>query len=135
MIDEGGFDPAVTLFVGTGPSATLFDFDDDGTCPPGNIDSVSGACFDSTLIESGALPGMYTLALMASPNQANGPTLGDGFTGGGDFTDVFGNPRTSSFAVDIVTTSAAPAVPEPTTMPIVGVGLLALLVRSNVRVR
>ena len=43
---------------------------------------------------------------MASPNQPVGPTLGAGFTGGGSFTDIFGNVRSNNFAVDIVTTPA-----------------------------
>lgn len=132
VIPEGGFDPAVALFLGTGPSATLYDFNDDGSCPPGNLDSVSGFCLDSTLTEIGAPVGTYTLALMVSPNQPNGPTLGDGFTGGGDFTDVFGNPRTNDFAVDIVTTPAVVATPEPSSLWLVGTVFLALLGRSRV---
>ena len=104
VIPGGGFDPAVALFLGTGSSATLYDFNDDGFCPPGRFDATSGQCLDSTLMEIGAAPGTYTLVLMASPNQPSGSTLGDGFAGGGSFTDVFGDVRTGNFAVDIVTT-------------------------------
>ncbi len=138
VIPEGGFDPAVALFQGTGPSATLYDFNDDGSCPPGNIDSVSGFCLDATLTEIGAQPGTYTLALMVSPNQPNGATLGAGFTGGGSFTDIFGNPRTSNFAVDIVTTSSTPTPvtsPEPTTMSLVGVFLISGIAAQRLRSR
>jgi hypothetical protein len=124
VIAEGGFDPVVALFSGSGPTATLFDTNDDGTCPPGNFDSVSGLCLDSTLNEIGPAPGTYTLALIVSPNQPNGPTLGDGFAGGGDFTDVFGNPRTGTFAVDIVTTSATSPTPEPSTLMLVMIGFV-----------
>jgi hypothetical protein len=125
-IVEGGFDPAVALFAGGGSGATLFDFNDDGTCPPGNFDSVSGACLDSSLSEIGLLPGTYTLVLMVSPNSPNGPTLADGFTGGGDFVDVFGNLRASNFAVDAVITADA-AVPEPGSIGLLGVGCLGLI--------
>jgi hypothetical protein len=115
VIPSGGFDPAVALFRGSGASATLFDFNDDGTCPPGNFDPVTGGCLDSTLMEIGLLPGTYTLALTASPNFPNGPTFGDGFTGGGDFVDVFGDSRTNNFAVDIVTPRAlVPDLGTPT---------------------
>ena len=128
IIPRGGFDPAVALFLGSGSSATLFDFNDDGTCPPGNFDAVTGGCLDSTLVETGLLPDAYTLALMASPNSPNGSSLGSGFTGGGDFVDVFGDSRTNNFAVDIVTTPAVAPVPGPTTGILVGTFLITLIV-------
>lgn len=59
VIPEGGFDPAVALFLGAGPSATLYDFNDDGACPPGNLDSVSGFCLDSTLGNRGSSWDVY----------------------------------------------------------------------------
>ena len=80
------FGPALALFEGTGPSATLYDFDDGVVpCGPGSFGFFDGTCLESELTEIGAPPGTYTLALVAEPNQPNGPTLGDGFTGGGDF--------------------------------------------------
>lgn len=132
VIPSGGFDPAVALFLGSGLSATLFDSNDDGICPPGNFDTVTGGCLDSTLMETGLLPGTYTLALTVSPNFPKGPTLGDGFTGGGDFVDVFGNSRTNRFAVDIVTTPAVAPVPEPSTFGLVA-SCLVLLASSRIR--
>jgi hypothetical protein len=59
VIPSHGVDPAVTLFLGSGPSANLFDSNDDGICPPGNFDGVTGGCLDSTLIETGLLPGTH----------------------------------------------------------------------------
>lgn len=135
VIPSGGFDPALALFLGSGPSATLFDSNDDGACPPGNFDGVTGGCLDSTLMEIGLLPGTYTLALTVSPNFPNGTTFGDGFTGGGNFVDVFGDSRTSNFAVDIVTTPAVAPVPEPSTVILVGASCLALLGAREFRQR
>ena len=109
VIPAGGFDPAVALFQGTGSAATIYDFDDDGSCPPGNVDAVSGQCLDSTLVEIALAPGTYTLVLMASPNAPVGPTLGDGFAGGGSFTDFLGNVRTGNFAVNITITASLQA--------------------------
>ncbi len=126
-LPAGGFDPAVALFFGTGPSATLFDFDDDGTCPPGNFDPISGACLDASLIEPSLQVGTYMLVLMASPNFPIGPTFADGFAGGGDFTDVFGNSRTNNFAVDIVTTPFNVSTAEPPGLWLVASALLCLV--------
>jgi hypothetical protein len=133
VIPSGGFDPSVALFLGSGPSAILFDFNDDGTCPPGSFDIVTGGCLDSNLMETGLLPSTYTLTLTVSPNFPNGPTLADGFTGGGDFVDVFGDSRTSNFAVDIITTPAVAAVPEPNTLSLVGTLCAILLAISRIR--
>jgi hypothetical protein len=115
----------VSLFAGTGPSATLLDLNDDGTCPPGNFDPVTGGCLDATLLRNGVLPGAYTLALSVSFNIPNGPSFGDGFSGGGDFMDVLGDTRTNNFAVDIVTTPVQP-IPEPATILLFSIGILIL---------
>lgn len=106
-IPAGGFDPAVALFEGSGASATIYDFNDDGTCPPGYATSTT-YCLDATLNEVGLSPGTYTLAVTAAPNVASGTTLGDAFSGGGSFIDPFGNARTKNFAVDIAITPSTP---------------------------
>ena len=121
VIPDGGFDPIVSLFSGTGPAATLLTFNDDGTCPPGNNDPNTFACLDSTL-DVGVNPGDYTLAFTAYANFANGPTLGDGFSDRGSFTDIFGSDRTGNLAADLDVTPA----PEPATGPILLLGALAL---------
>ena len=61
-------------------------------------------CLDSTLEDLHLKPGIYTIVLTAHENFAKGPTYGDGFTGKGKFTDVFGHDRTRNFVVDIVIT-------------------------------
>ena len=60
VILAGGFDPYVSLFAGTGPTATFTASDDDGLCPPGTL---FPACADSTLIIASLAAGTYTLAL------------------------------------------------------------------------
>lgn len=110
MIPSGGFDPIIALFDSTG---SLFDQNDDGSCPPGN--SAEG-CFDPTL-NLFLTAGNYTVALSAFFNFPNGPTLADGFFGLGDF-----NARTGNWAFDV----AVSPVPEPATLFLLGTGLASL---------
>jgi len=99
VIGGGGFDPYVSLFSATGPTATFLASNDDGLCPPGTI--ADALCGDSTLT-TGVLPaGSYTLAISAFLNMSlaenlGSGTLGDGFVGLGSF-----GTRTNSYAVDI----------------------------------
>jgi hypothetical protein len=151
LISEGGFDPALALFDGTG---ALIALNNDGTgfVPP---DSITGAEFDSYLSES-LTAGTYTLVLTESPNTANGPTLADGFAnmGQGNFTCAlyFGNPsstqpfcdinpaqRNGKWAVDIAGVNSAvdtsAGVPEPASVAMFlgGAALLAAVRRIRVR--
>lgn len=97
-IAAGGFDPYVSLFAGSGASATFLLSNDDGSCPPGTVADL--LCGDSTL----TLPlaaGTYTLAVSAFLNMSFAEnlgtgTLGDGFIGLGSF-----GTRTNAYAVDI----------------------------------
>lgn len=124
-VAAGGLDPVISLFAGVGPTAALIDQNDDGTCPPANLDPVTGGCLDASLFRELILPGTYTLALSVSFNTPLGPTLADGFTGGGSFVDVFGDQRTPSFAFDI-TVGSLQSVPEPLSAALVALGLAAL---------
>ncbi len=98
-IAGGGFDPYVSLFSGTGSTATFVASNDDGVCPPGTI--ADALCGDSTLV-TGVLPaGSYTLAISAFLNMSlaenlGSGTLGDGFVGLGSF-----GTRSAANAVDI----------------------------------
>lgn len=114
-ISSGGFDTVISLFSGFGASAVLFDSNDDGTCPAGSPDPVTGGCLDSTLFRDLLLPGQYVIAVSASFNIPVGPTLGDGFSGGGSFTDVFGDLRAANYAIDLSVSSLS-AIPEPSTV-------------------
>ena len=107
VIAAGGFDPYLSVFSGTGSTATFVAANDDGTCPPGTVSD--GACRDPAL--SIALPaGNYTLALSAflnlsiAENYGSG-SLGDGFAGLGSF-----GTRSNAWAVDI----SAPSLVVPT---------------------
>jgi hypothetical protein len=127
----GGFDTYVSLFTGTGPTATFLASNDDGSCPPGNA---SPACHDSTLVVPSLGAGIYTMALSVFDNFSfaenfGSGTIGDGFIGLGDYFDASsGTVRTSNYAVDI---RASGLTPEPaTSLPvIVALGLLAILSR------
>ena len=65
VIASGGFDPYLTIFQGSGASATFYASNDDGLCPPGNPDP---GCADATLNLTGVHAGAYTLALTVFGN-------------------------------------------------------------------
>lgn len=135
LILAGGFDTVISLFSGSGISATLIEFNDDGICPPGSFDPVTGGCLDSTLIRDLLSPGTYMIALSASFNMPIGPTLGAGFSGEGSFLDVFGDSRTSSYAFD-VTVGSLQVISEPSTLVLLfGPLLLAIFPRIRLRAR
>jgi hypothetical protein len=99
VIPAGGFDPYISVFVGTGPSATFLVSNDDSACIPPSVDG--SLCPDSGLTLTLG-PGTYTLVVEAFDNMSlaenlgNG-TLGNGFTGLGNYDPS----RTGNFAIDI----------------------------------
>lgn len=152
VIPAGGFDPILTVFQGTGPTASLFNNNNDAGCPPPgglNQDPVTNACWDSYMTLAGLPAGQYTLVLTQSDNGANGPTLGDGFgrDGQGNFTGpaflggpgsfIDANPaqRTGDWAVDILRADDAflVAIPEPGTWSLAAAGLALLIAKSRRR--
>ncbi len=101
-IASGGFDPYVSLFAGSGPTATFVASSDDGSCPPGTLDAA--LCGDST-ISIALAAGTYTIAVSAFLNMSiaenlGSGTLGDGFIGLGSF-----GGRTGAYAVDVSATT------------------------------
>jgi hypothetical protein len=153
LIAPGGTDPFVGLFLGTGSSATfingtsldLSNYSSFMGCPPANSVSNFGGttCGDITMLFSSLAAGTYTLLLSDGqfiPNAAvgSGTTLGDGFSDltGGQFCNIadFTNgvetdcPNTSgAYALDIITNSTSPTVPEPSGMLLLGTGLLGVI--------
>lgn len=133
-IAEGGFDPILALFQGTGASAVYINQNDDGgSSVP--ADSVTGVHYDTYLAVNDLAPGTYTVSVMDYANFAVGPTLGAGFTGGaltgGTFRDATGHDRDSHWAFDILgvesaSTPPTSAVPEPSTIALLGSGLVGL---------
>jgi len=112
-IPEGGFEPYLSLFDGSGNflASTFFGI----TCPAGaNTNSVSGQCYD-VLLDGGTLsPGTYQLAITAfenlslAENYGTG-TLADGFTGLGNLEPG----ENLDFAVDLTLGGSSTVTPEP----------------------
>ena len=153
LIDPGGTDPFVGLFLGTGSGATfingtsldLTNYPSFVGCPPANPVSNFGGttCGDVTMLFSSLSAGTYTVLLSDGnfvPNAAvgAGTTLGDGFNDltGGQFCNIadFTNgvetdcPNISgAYALDIITNSSGPTVPEPSSLLLLGTGLLGVI--------
>jgi hypothetical protein len=139
-IAQGGFDPILALFQGTGPGAVFINQNDDGGCGSVAQDAVTGACYDTFFTATNLAAGDYTVSVMDFANFANGPTLGDGFSGGaltgGTYLDATGHNRDSHWAFDILGVEAAtnptgnpetPAVPEPSSIALFGSGLVGVV--------
>jgi hypothetical protein len=133
-IVAGGFDPFVSIFDGTGPTASiatdgmgnpfgtsdaLSNYGSFVGCPPAQMANIGGALCGDVTMSLLLGPGAYTLMLSDALNDANAVfdngTLGEGFTDftGGVFqtcnTDSAGSTTcaddTSNFAFDLTTSS------------------------------
>jgi len=112
----GGVDPYFTLFSGSGTGATFL-----------------GSNYDQAYLTGGDFTlsylltaGNYTVALGAFGNMSFAENLGTGTLGDGFIS--LGEPYAlGSYYYDVAITTPGPAVPEPCTMLLVGVGLASLL--------
>lgn len=144
-IAEGGFDPILAVFQGTGPTAVKIGQNDDGGSDV-PADLVTGAQFDTFLQVSGLAPGVYTVSVQDFANFAIGPTLGDGFSGGaltgGTFLDATNHNRDNHWAFDVLgvesatipTTPVGSTVPEPSSLVLLGSGALGLIEAARRRI-
>jgi len=138
-----GFDPVLGLYTGTGDGAVLFDYNDDGSCPPGTpkLFGSTANCFDSTLNYASLAAGTYTISLTAFGNEPFGSqqpafnTLGDGFLGLADFNDP-ADPSgrtsvTNDFAFDLTAPSTTTPEPSAALCALLGIALVGGLRRGQ----
>lgn len=126
-IAAGGFDPVISLFLGSGSGAVLLASDDDGLGVA--IDPATGAARDALLALTSLPSGTYTVALSQFANFALGPTLGDGFLG--EVSSGF-DGRSAAWALDILGADTAASVPEPNALAL---ALLAVALMAGTLVR
>lgn len=139
VIVPGGSDPYVSLFAGSGPTATFIASNDDGACPPGHA---FPSCADSTLVFASLPSGTYTLALTLpfnfsfAENYGSG-SLGDGFIGlDASYDDgACAGSCSAAYAVDVRAGGLVSAVPEPSSWAMLLLGVLTLSGRSQRRSR
>lgn len=153
---NGGFAPVLSLFgdplLGPGDPSLLGTNSGGSPCGVRSTSAATGLCLDALLGFDSVLgtnqlgtlgAGTYLVILTEQDNTPNGPDLAAGFSrdGQGNFTGIPGvnpgpfvdpgNPNltdTGTYALQLQNVSfAAPAVPEPSTLPVLlaGLGILA----------
>jgi len=125
VIPAGGFDPYLTVFLGSGPTATFLQSNDDGCF----------TCADPALTLLGQPGGTYTVALTAfdnfsfAENSGGFYTLGDGFIGLGNYYDVRTDTvRSNAFALDITSSAGFAPAPEPGTVSLLAAGAALMFI-------
>ena len=119
----GGFQPNITLYTSTGDFVTSQAV----SSPLAKTDMSTGLALDGYLADTGLAPGSYivTLTNWLEQQPPTATNLSDGFVnyGGSTFTDVNGNTRDASYALNL-STSGASTVPEPASIWLLVSGLV-----------
>jgi hypothetical protein len=154
---RGGFDPILALFDASG---ALIGQQDDAGCPAVPADALTDECWDTNFTTGLLAPGTYTASIQQYDNFSLGslaagfeqqgtgnftPTISGCEEGTGSFEDVSGAvpgcQRDSHWAFDILNVQEAvlgpgdpggpTVVPEPTTLILVGSGVVAAFRRKR----
>lgn len=118
----GGFQPNITLYTSGGNFVT----NQAVSSPTAKTDASTGLTLDGYLSDASLAPGSYIVTLtnwlLQQPPTAT--NLSDGFInyGGSTFTDVNGNTRSGSYALNLSASSSSP-VPEPASIWLLVSGL------------
>lgn len=123
MTSAGGFQPNLTLYTSGGDYLASHEV----TSPIANTDASTGLALDGYLTETGLAPGSYivTLTNWLEQQPPTAENLSDGFInyGGSTFTDVQGNPRSASYALNLSASGGTSPVPEPASIWLLFSGL------------
>ncbi len=126
VIDQGGFEPYLSLFDSTGDflASTFFG----SLCPTGTqANSTTGFCYDVGLDGGVLTPGTYQIAISAFENLSDAENAGygllsDGFTGLGNLA----SGEDLHYGFDVILTTATPEPSSTALLLVIAPGIYLL---------